>query len=335
MEFLPMTFVRQPKRGFTLVELLVVIAIIGILVALLLPAVQAAREAARRMSCSNNMKEQGIALHNYHDTYKTFPPGKITEGNCCCTHSGTCWTISILPFIEQGGLADAYNYKGSTVLNQYTNFRQTKLAVYLCPSDQLQDKLEVPDSGPANSGWCSGGSNAEFQPGSYRCVGGRSDGSGWWDNQQACAMVNHRQKRQWKGVLHWIGKDCGSGGLESVDVERIATVRDGTSNTLMLGEMTTKTRTSRRTFWAYCYTSYNSSDIVPESRVLIGDYEKCVDIGGAGGSNACKRGWGSFHPDVIQWTLVDGSVRAIPINVDMQILAAMATINGGETYELP
>jgi prepilin-type N-terminal cleavage/methylation domain-containing protein len=100
----------RKRIGFTLVELLVVIAIIGILVALLLPAVQAAREAARRMSCGNNLKQIGLSCHNYHDTYKTFPPGNITPGNCCGTPSAATWTLFILPFLEQQPLHDRYNF---------------------------------------------------------------------------------------------------------------------------------------------------------------------------------------------------------------------------------
>ena len=108
----------RKTRGFTLVELLVVIAIIGILVALLLPAVQAAREAARRMSCNNNLKQFGLALHNYHDTYKVFPSGTINAGfnqhasmlphkQNILNHTGH---ELVLPFIEQQPLHDAINF---------------------------------------------------------------------------------------------------------------------------------------------------------------------------------------------------------------------------------
>src|SRR5437773_558439 len=98
------------RRAFTLVELLVVIAIIGVLVALLLPAVQSARESARRMSCMNNLKQIGLALHNHHDAFGTFPPGGVTNGTCCGTQSGATWTIYILPFIEQQMLYDKYDF---------------------------------------------------------------------------------------------------------------------------------------------------------------------------------------------------------------------------------
>src|SRR6188474_2683919 len=91
------------RRAFTLVELLVVIAIIGVLVALLLPAVQAAREAARRMSCSNNLKQLSLALHNYEDTHKTLPPAGIDSNQMS-------WTVLLLPYMEQKPLYDQFNF---------------------------------------------------------------------------------------------------------------------------------------------------------------------------------------------------------------------------------
>src|SRR5262249_51930143 len=106
----------SPRRtGFTLIELLVVIAIIGVLVALLLPAVQAAREAARRMQCTNNLKQVGLALHNYHDIHNSLPPGRIASAGCprgfLTGCQNTPWFTQLLPQLEQQPLYDASNFQ--------------------------------------------------------------------------------------------------------------------------------------------------------------------------------------------------------------------------------
>ncbi len=118
-------------NGFTLVELLVVIAIIGILVALLLPAVQAAREAARRMSCTNNLKQVTLALHNFHDTYKKFPPSALYPVGA----TGDGWSIQarLLPFLEQGNIHDLIDYNASYATQP--NITQLRVDAYLCPSE--------------------------------------------------------------------------------------------------------------------------------------------------------------------------------------------------------
>ena len=101
------------ERGFTLVELLVVIAIIGVLVALLLPAVQAAREASRRTSLpAIILKQIGTAIHLYHDVQNVYPPGGVSRGPCCASHSFSSWPISILPFLDQKNLYDALQPAG-------------------------------------------------------------------------------------------------------------------------------------------------------------------------------------------------------------------------------
>lgn len=125
------------SRGFTLVELLVVIAIIGILIALLLPAVQAAREAARCMQCTNNLKQLGLAMHLYHDAHDMFPPDAVASpGGAGAPLPRWSWGSCLLPFVEQEPLCQFLNPQGGTApTGSPTNGLQTALAVFLCPSD--------------------------------------------------------------------------------------------------------------------------------------------------------------------------------------------------------
>ncbi len=134
--------VRRPKAGFTLVELLVVIAIIGILVALLLPAVQAAREAARRMQCTNNLKQIGLAILNYENAHKELPPGGLTQANGTYGHS---WWVRILPYVEATNLYSQFDQKASNsgwlgFTNPHPNrdpLRNVYMPYMYCPSSSL------------------------------------------------------------------------------------------------------------------------------------------------------------------------------------------------------
>src|SRR5579871_2814212 len=117
------------NRGFTLIELLVVVAIIAVLVSLLLPAVQQAREAARRTQCKNNMKQLGLALMNYESSYGVFPPEKITF----IATSAQSWTTMVLPFIDQQPLYDAYNFNAEWSDSSNVLVTQANLPGWVCP----------------------------------------------------------------------------------------------------------------------------------------------------------------------------------------------------------
>jgi prepilin-type N-terminal cleavage/methylation domain-containing protein len=318
---------RLVPSGFTLVELLVVTAIIGTLVALLLPALQTAREASRRASCSNNFRQIGSAIHLYHDAHNGFPPGGVSEGVCCKQENRTTWTIQILPFMDQLPLYERYSQAQYNEARGNRAVREHFVANYSCPSDIDRKTLQKPDSGQPGNGM-------PYMPGSYRGVGGRSDGLSFWDS-----MSNNREDERgnvievirklphrWRGVFH-----VNDGKLSP---ETSASVTDGLSNTIMVGEYATRRSKTiglqRRTLWAYTYGPYNKSDVIPQSRTLLGDGDRCNAIRGIGKDATCRRAWGSFHPGVVGFLLCDGSIRHVPLTIDMQCLAATATVAGKE-----
>ena len=330
--------------GFTLVELLVVIAIIGVLVALLLPAVQAAREAARRSSCSNNMRQMGLALHNHHDSQQTLPPGGTYYGNCCTPVTYTTWTVEILPYMEQLNLFQKYRQDEVNVSPNNILVGQSRVKTYECPSDTRVGKLEQPDSGPITT---NGG---QLMHGSYRAVSGKGNmlvGHGAWDSYEPGLWPGGVMDHSYKSLLHAIGVSynnapAGTTSTAMGGPEKLANATDGTSNTLMIGEYTTRTQTNRGTFWSYTYASYNQSSVGAESRLYgmpfgasATDKTGCWGNPGLYGEQMCKRGWNSEHAAGSNWTLGDGSVKFISFNVDINLLQNMATMAGGESAVLP
>src|SRR5438128_9778186 len=150
------------RLGFTLIELLVAIAIIAILMALLVTAVQQIRTAAARLSCANNLKQIGLALHNYHGSYRQFPPGGVTEGPCCKTLSRATWAILILPYLEEQALYERYNLNRFNEDPSNEFVRRSSVAIYFCPSDPVPRQPIIPESGPAAT------LQIAYFPGSYR-----------------------------------------------------------------------------------------------------------------------------------------------------------------------
>jgi len=319
-------------RGFTLIELLVVIAIIAVLIALLLPAVQHAREAGRRTQCRNNLKQIGLAIHNYVDVAGCFPPGNITMGPCCGTPSRAVWSISILPYIEGNNATNSYNFD---MVNEHivnSTVRRLNLEVYNCPSDPQVGQLLVPASGPGAD------NNLEYRTSSYRGMGGvgwrfNSDGYIYRRQWDSSDILNPNALNAKRGVFHWVGAvpAANSQWQGRFMPARVSDITDGTSHTLAVGEYTTTTTPRRGTFWAYTYTSFVLSNATPESRTLIADYDFCIR---QGDSNPCKRAWGSMHDSgVIQFLRCDGSASTISPMIDMKIYLALSTISGGESVD--
>ena len=209
---------RRP-RAFTLVELLVVIAIIGILISLLLPAVQAAREAARRTQCTNNLKQIGIGLHNYHDTYKTFPPAYVIQPGGGGVHGapdadtrdagpGWAWGALLLPFLEQGNLHDQFTYNLPCWDASNTAAAQAQLDLFLCPSATGSDRpMQVKDD--------AGSVLATFA--------------------RSCYVASAGQEEPWLFTVDDY-QGIADGPLYRNSRTRFASVKDGLSNTVFVGE---------------------------------------------------------------------------------------------------
>jgi len=331
------------RRAFTLVELLVVIAIIGVLVALLLPAVQAAREAARRSQCSNNLKQLAIALHNHHDSLLTLPPGGTYYGNCCAPDTYTNWAIEALPYMEQLPLYSRYRQDQMNISANNVAVGQTRVKTHDCPSDTMVGKLEVPASGPIAA-------TDKLMHGSYRAVSGKMNllsGHGAWDGYEPGLWPGGVMDHSYKSLLHAIGVSYNNAPANTTAAamggpEKLANATDGLSNTLMLGEYTTRTTTDRGTFWAYTYASYNQSSVGSESRLYgkpyglsASDLKGCWGLPGLYGDQPCKRSFNSEHPAGSNWAIGDGSVKFISFGVDINLLQNMATMAGGESAVVP
>ena len=319
------------RRGFTLIELLVVIAIIAILIALLLPAVQQAREAARRTQCKNNLKQLGLALHQYHDTYNRFPFPYML-GNDLNVSS---WGTQILPFIEQGNLWNQWDSKvpafneasaagfPPAAVAQNLQVIATPLPAFMCPStpgDAVHDY-----SLPANAG------GPGIPPFDLTWTAARSD---------YCASSGVR------GTFASIAYAGNAGGQrggvlsEPNECNRFGDVKDGTSNTILLGERVGGNQVYRGKQVDQALTSsFGPSQGGAWGDFLLGEHwpEGSLTDGSPGGgpciincTNMRSTGFMSFHPGGAQFLMTDGSARFISQNVASSTFAGLITRAKGE-----
>jgi prepilin-type N-terminal cleavage/methylation domain-containing protein/prepilin-type processing-associated H-X9-DG protein len=332
-------------RGFTLIELLVVIAIIGVLIGLLLPAVQKVREAANRMSCTNNLKQQGLALHSYHDTYGYFPPEEITGQD----EPGGSWAALIFPYIEQFYVAQQ---KGNTYpgipfpcLNSCGDtFNAANPAAFKCvPGGNLN--VGVPWATIIKTFVCpSVAANNQTQKG----VGNALTGLTSYRGVTAPNLDQRDKTNAYSGVFvyqfHDMGMYCKIPGMSWPKLNvTIASITDGTSQTFAIGE-TPQIPDATPGGYAYSCGNWPYAEI-DSSMGLPNSHRWCAYYTGTG-TNTCPGGkqyfqqpsksvcdgnyFTSYHTGGGNFAFADGSVHFIAFNMSTSVQAAMATRNGGE-----
>lgn len=307
---------RARNGGFTLVELLVVIAIIGVLVALLLPAVQAAREAARRSKCANHLKQLGIAVHNYHDTYNSLPISISiwSEGpRPTPVRNGKGWIVSILPFIEQQPLFEQFapcmlghfdsGFGIATNTTQCRNAMKTQVAFLRCPSDGRSQPtstafFQIPFEATATS---------------YKGVMG--------DHRMGdSASIHPSPEPDRHNTIQCNGMFYRN---DYQDALSLAHVTDGTSNTLMIGEDISAENHHSAAFYSngdYC-SCHGPINFFPKPATP--DYWPNVMT------------FRSHHPGGSQFVSADGSVRLIPQTIDYTMYRGICTKDQRETFSIP
>lgn len=324
------------KKGFTLIELLVVIAIIAILIALLLPAVQQAREAARRSTCKNNLKQLGLAFHNYHDTHRCFPFAWFLDPTNPANLKAGGYGVMLLPFIDQAPLYNRWN-SSYPALNEFAAIPEvaqnltviaTPLPVFMCPS--------TPEASTHDYDLTATGTPLTY-------TAARSDycpASGVRGTYSSLAYTGHPAAASRSGMLTFVGLDIS--GSPGDPITRIRDIVDGSSNTVLLGERVGGTNIySGQTLSPTLTTLLGPTngggwgDFLNGEHWYQGSLRDGTD-GGSGGpcaincSSARSTGFLSFHVGGAHFLLGDGAVRFISQNVDAYTFASLTTRAGGE-----
>ena len=338
---------KRRCSGFTLIELLVVIAIIAVLIGLLLPAVQKVREAANRMQCANNLKQLGLAVHSYHDTYKFFPPAR-----CESSGFGPTWAVLLLPYLEQDNVYRLWDL-ADTYYRQRPEARMVNVKVYFCPSRRQPAGFSLPKAGAPVVLDASDDSRSGFP----HTPGGLSD--------YAANDGNGRQAEQPTSVGALVSAGgtvrTGSGTNERLakwqSITTMASISDGTSQTLLIGEK--HVPQGWFGFGPYDSSVFNSDPgtgpafrqagrewdhpsqpppgVDPEStqRPWTRDLPFVTDPKLHNRNEYFRSDWrfGSYHPGVCQFVFCDGSVKALSNNMNILTLTWLAIRHDGQVVK--
>jgi len=328
-------------KGFTLIELLVVIAIIAVLIALLLPAVQQAREAARRSQCKNNLKQQGLAFHNYHDTYNRLPSGgaRISPGEGW----GISQWVGLLPYADQAAIYNKWHFEGVDAADQGNGVGSSggsngrlvngvKISWLLCPSSPLP---ELEDRSSARADW--GGQMI----GSYYGVAGASNTANWAGSGNGPNTADAFGRGP--GAAYFSDR----GMVSSLDFRRFSDCTDGLSNTLLVGEVSNKIKDgsgvlqevrpnfvgNEGTWFKGGYSGWSAPGNAMFSTVVV-HYSPNANVYGATGvADEWMRynaPFASAHTGGAHVLLGDGSVRFISDNIFLDTLKYLAARDDGQ-----